>query len=126
MRYMGIPMGMWVLFAGSFRAQLTETLGFSSTEAGAAAGEAKRRYRQIIAELPPFERADRFQVNLVSCAMLGAFLLSLPQCPDVELLTDYYARAMMIPAMKWFCRKSGKNKFTKKELAGLRREQECR
>ena len=28
MRYMGIPMGMWVLFAGSFREQLTNVFGY--------------------------------------------------------------------------------------------------
>jgi len=39
--------------------------------------------------------------------------------PDVEQLTEYYAKAMMTPAMKWFCRQSGKQKFTPKDLRGM-------
>ena len=38
----------------------------------------------------------------------------MPERPDVERLTAYYAGSMMTPAMKWFCRKSGKSKFTQK------------
>ena len=29
MKYMGMPMGMWALFAGSFQKQLTAVLGLS-------------------------------------------------------------------------------------------------
>ena len=39
--------------------------------------------------------------------------------PDVEQLTEYYAKAMMTPVMKWFCRQSGKQKFTPKDLRGM-------
>ena len=53
-------------------------------------------------------------------AMLGAFLLSMPERPQVEPLTEYYAKAMMTGAMKWFCRKSGKKKYTKKDIAGMK------
>lgn len=28
MKYMGMPMGMWVLFAGSFKKQLTAVFGY--------------------------------------------------------------------------------------------------
>ena len=37
------------------------------------------QYRQIIRRLPEFEKADRFKMNIVNCAMLGAFILSMPQ-----------------------------------------------
>ena len=53
-------------------------------------------------------------MNIVNCAMIGAFILSMPEHPDVERLTEYYAKSMMTKPMKWFCRKSGKNKFTPK------------
>ncbi len=49
-------------------------------------------------------------MNIVNCAMLGAYILNMPKRPDVETLTAYYADAMMTPPMKWFCRKSGKKK----------------
>ena len=63
---------------------------------------------------------DRFKMNIVNSAMLGAFILSMPERPDVERLTVYYADAMMTKPMKWFCRKSGKNKFTEKDIAGMK------
>ena len=29
-------------------------------------------------------------MNIVNCALLGAFVLSMPEWPDVERLTDFY------------------------------------
>ena len=120
MRYAGMPMGMWALFAGSFRKQLTAVFGYAPEMAKTITKAAKPRYKEIIAGIPEFEKADRFKMNIVNCAMLGAFILSMPRRPEVELLTDYYARAMMTGPMKWFCRKSGKNKFTEKDIAGMK------
>ena len=115
----GLTTGMWLLFAGSFRKNLELVLGMDHKAARAATRKAKAAYREILAEVPPFEKEDRFQINLISCAMLGAFVLSMPRRPDVDQLTDYYAKAMMTPAMKWFCRQSGKRKFTPKDLRGM-------
>ena len=82
MKYAGMPMGMWVLFAGSFQKQLTAVLGYDAATARAITKKAKPQYRQIIAGLPEFEKADRFKMNLVNCAMLGAFVLCMPKRPD--------------------------------------------
>ena len=120
MKYVGMPMGMWTLFAGSFRKQLTEVFGYDAAAAKEITRKAKPRYRQIIKGLPAFEKGDRFQMNLVNCAMVGAFILSMPERPDVARLTDYYAKAMMTGPMRWFCRRSGKKKFTPKDLVGMR------
>ena len=120
MKYAGMPMGMWVLFAGSFQKQLTAVLGYDAATARAITKKAKPQYRQIIAGLPEFEKADRFKMNLVNCAMVGAFILSMPQRPEVDRLTDYYARSMMTKPMQWFCRKSGKSKFTPKGIAAMK------
>lgn len=120
MKYFGMPMGMWILFAGSFRRQLTEAFGYDAKTAKAITAKAKPMYKQTIAELPEFEKADRFKMNIVNTAMLGAFILSMPERPDVVRLTDYYAKAMMTKPMKWFCRKSGKSKFTQKDIDGMR------
>ena len=38
----------------------------------------KAVYKAIIADLPKFEKADRFKMNIVNCAMIGAFILSMP------------------------------------------------
>ncbi len=121
MKYAGMPMGMWTLFSGSFRKQLTETLGFDKDTAKSVTSAAKTEYRKIIDRVPEFEKADRFRTNLVNCALLCAFLLHMPKRPDVEQLTKYYANSMMTPATRWFCRKSGKNKFTPKDIEGMQR-----
>ena len=120
MKYFGMPMGMWTLFARSFRTQLTAVFGYNATEARAITRKAKPKYRAIIHDLPEFEKADHFKMNIVNCAMLAAFILSMPQRPDVARLTDYYARAMMTRPMRWFCRKSGKAKFSTKDIAGMK------
>ena len=120
MRYMGMPFGMWALFGGSFRRELTAVFGLDAAAARAVAAAAKPRYREIIAGLPEFERGDRFRMNIVNCALLAAFILTMPERPDVERLTDYYARAMMTGPMRWFCRKSGRAKFTPKDIAAMR------
>ena len=101
MKYAGMPMGMWVLFAGSFQKQLTAVLGYDAATARAITKKAKPQYRQIIRRL-------------------GAFILSMPQRPEVDRLTDYYARSMMTKPMQWFCRKSGKSKFTAKDIAAMK------
>ena len=95
MKYIGMPLGMWALFAGSFRRQLTVVFGYDAAAAKEIMKRAKPQYRKLIAKLPAFEKADRFQMNIVNCAMLGAFICSMPERPDVERLTVYYADAMM-------------------------------
>ncbi len=120
MKYAGMPMGMWALFGSSFRKQLTNCLGYTPEEAREIARKAKPRYRQIIARVPEFEKEDRFRMNLVNCAMLSAFVLSMPRRPKVEQLTKYYADSMMTKPMAWFCRKSGKKKFTPADIAGMK------
>ena len=115
-----MPFGMWALFAPSFRKQLTAVFGYDADTVKAIAKIAKPKYRKIISELPEFEKGDRFKMNIVNCAMLGAFILSMPERPDVERLTEYYAKSMMTKPMKWFCRKSGKSKFTEKDIVGMK------
>ena len=120
MKYLGMPMGMWALFAGSFQKQLTAVFGYDSDTAKGIAKSAKPKYKAIISDLPEFEKEDRFKMNIVNCAMIGAFILSMPERPDVERLTEYYANAMMTKPMKGFCHKSGKSKFTEKDIDGMK------
>ena len=120
MKYIGMPMGMWVLFRRSFRKKMVSVLGYDERRVARITREAKPRYRKIIAKLPEFEKADRFKMNIVNCAMLSAFLLSMETKPPVEQLTEYYGQAMMIRPMKWFCRMSGKKKFSDKDIRGMK------
>ena len=119
MKYAGMPWGMWALFCRSFRKNLTEVYGYAPQTAKAITAKAKPKYKEIIGRLPEFEKADRFKMNIVNCAMLSAFLLQLPQKPTVEQTTEYYRASMMTAPMRWFCRMSGKKKFTPADLAGM-------
>ena len=126
MNYIGMPMGMWTLFASSFRLHLETVYGMEHAAAKAVTRKAAARYRGLIRDLPAFEREDRFQMNIVNCAMLCAFVLSMPERPDVQTLTDYYAASMMTPPMRWFCRKSGKKKFTPADIEGMKKTEQLK
>ena len=78
MKYAGMPMGMWMLFGKSFQTQLTAVFGYDAATTRAVARKAKPKYREIITELPEFEKEDRFQMNIVNAAMLAAFILNVP------------------------------------------------
>jgi len=118
--YIGMPMGMWALFRGSFRDKLVSVLGYSEKEADQITASAKPKYREIIKKLPEFEKADRFKMNIVNCAMLSAFLLSMEKKPDLDRLTEYYAQAMMTRPMKQFCRMAGKDKFSQNDIKAMK------
>ncbi len=120
MRYAGMLMGMWMLFADSFRKHLTTVYGYDSDAARLITRKAKTKYKEIVGRLPEFEKKDRFKMNIVSCAMLGAFLLELPEKPTVENTEKYYRKSMMTVPMKWFCRMSGKKKFSEKDIQGMK------
>ena len=120
MKYAGMPAGMWLLFAGSFRRQLSSVFNYDKETAKTVSAKAKPKYREIIGRLPEFEKADRFKMNIVSCAMLSAFVLSMKKKPSVEKLTDYYAKSMMNGPMQWFCRMMGKRKFSKQDIQGMK------
>lgn len=120
MKYIGMPAGMWALFRKSFRDKLVSVLGYDKEEADKLSRAAKAEYKELIRRLPEFEKADRFKMNIVNCAMLSAFLLRMEKKPDVDRLTDYYARSMMIRPMKWFCRMGGKQKFSDRDIRGMK------
>lgn len=120
MKYSGMPMGMWLLFAGSFRKQLEEVLRYDDREALEITKKANVRYRELIEKLPEFEKKDRFKMNIVSCAMLSAFLLSMPERPSAAQATEYYKKSMMTKPMIWFCQMSGKKKFSEKDIQGMK------
>ena len=120
MKYLGKPAGMWALFSGSFEKHLTVEFDLTAEQAKDVAARAKKKYREIIAKLPEFDKRDRFEMNIVNCAMLAAFILCMPQRPNIKTLTDYCAAAMMTPTMKAFCRASGKKKFTPKDIEGMK------
>ena len=120
MKYMGMPLGMWLLYRKSFREHLVSVLGYSPWEAKQITEKAKPKYREIIEKLQDFEKGDRFQMNIVNCALLCAFVLSMERRPTVQQLTDFYAQAMMTAPTRWFCRMGAKRKFTDVDLQGMK------
>jgi hypothetical protein len=120
MHYFGMPWGMWALFHGSFQKNLTTVLGYDPKAAADITSRAKIEYKEIIAKIPKFEPQDRFKMNLVNCAMLSAFILNMEETPSLERLTEYYEASMMTPLMCWFCRQSGKQKFSPKDIQDMK------
>ena len=121
MKYIGMPLGMWLLYKRSFRAHLQSVLGCTRQAANAITKQAKPKYKAIIARVPDFEKQDRFKMNLVNCALLTAFVRSMETRPTVEALTQFYGKAMMNAPTRWFCRLSGKQKFSKKDVRAMER-----
>lgn len=106
MKYGMMPRLMWAMFRGSFAKQLPR---LTDTPAGPLMEKAHRRYQEILAPIPKFEKGDRFLVNIFSASMLSAVLLELPERPAVEAVEDYYHHAMTDNAvMKLFLKKGGR------------------
>ena len=110
MRYAGMPWGMWMLFKKSFRKQLTDVLGYNVETAKIITANAKKKYKEIIGNLPEFEKGDRFVTNIVNCALLVAFLKNMSRRPSVEELTVFYEKAMTNSFTRMFCRKAGRKR----------------
>ncbi len=121
MKYIGMPAGMWMIFRGHFRKALTDDLGYDHYGAKRVTNAAKLKYREIIEKLPEFEKEDRFKTNIVNCAVLTAFLLSMDRRPSAEEVTRYYEHAMTNTATKIFCRMGGKKKFTDSDIEGMKK-----
>ncbi len=121
MKYIGMPSLMWALFIKSLRKNLTTVFDLDKSQAKSVIKNAKNKYKEIIAKLPEFEKGDRFKMNIVNCSIGCAVVLCMPKRPSVEELTIYYRNSMMTRVMKWFCRMSGKRKFTKKDIEGMKK-----
>ncbi len=120
MRYPGLPASMWMLFRRSFQRNLTDMLGIDERTAADMTKRAKAKYREIIKGLPTFEKGDRFVVNIVNCAMFASFCLQMKE-QSLEQITDYYRESMTTGAMKWAMRRSGRRKFTKQDIASMKK-----
>ena len=120
MKYMGMPQGMWLLYKNSFQKNMVSVLGFNKVTAKKITKKALPKYREIIEKLPEFEKADRFKMNAVNCALFIAFLSNMNPKPSVEKLTEYYSKSMMTAPTKAFCRLGGMNKFSDKDIKSMK------
>lgn len=120
MKYSGMPFGMWLLFKKSFRKNLN-IFNIDEKEARIITKNAKLKYKEIIKKLPEFEKNDRFKMNIVSCAMFASFISNLKEKPTLEGVTKWYNESMMTKSMKWFCKKTGKKKYTNKDIDNMKK-----
>ena len=121
MKYVGMPLAMWLLYVTSFRKHLEKVLKYDPETAKRITGKAKKAYRKIISGLPEFEKEDQFQTNILSCAMFSAFILNLGKSHSVEAMTEYYSSSMMTAPTRWFCRMSDKGKFGEKDVIQMKK-----
>ena len=118
MKYVGMPLGMWVLFSKSFRNNLS-IFDIDKKERREINKLAKKQYKAIIRKLPNFEKGDRFKMNIISCAMFISYISNIKDTPPLEDVTIWYSNSMTTKALKLFCRISGKSKFKDKTIKNL-------
>ena len=92
MVYFGLPMMMWRLFVKSFQKNLVTVLEYNQQTSKKITKDAKSIYKEVISELPKFEKKDRFKTNIINCGMVASFVKAMPKLPSVEELTIYYEK----------------------------------
>ena len=101
---------MWTLFRPTFQKNLS-LLGVK--DGRTLMSHAKKRYEQILKDIPEYGENDVLLVNLLSAAMYAAIYLSLDKKPDIDTLADYYEQSMNTnPVMRLFLGRS--DQFTQK------------
>lgn len=120
MKYKGLVKYMWLVFAPSFKRQLSVVFSLDKKQAKQLMRISKEKYKEIISGIDEFEKTDRFKMNIISCAMLCSIVLNMSDRPSVEDLTKYYEKSMMIPLVKVICKKKGKFKFSKKDIEAMK------
>ena len=109
------------MFRGSFERALVKALRYDPEEAKIITQDAGKKYREIVEKLPAFEKEDRFKTNILSCAQFIAFLSSMPRRPDVSEASRYYEDSMSTAVTRKMCRMGGKNKFSDKDIASMKK-----
>lgn len=92
MKYGMIPKLMWTCYKGTFKKHLTATL--HETDPSAVMKATHKKYKEILADVTEFDKGDRFIINIVSCALLSAVLLSVKNKYTLEDIRLYYRNAM--------------------------------
>ena len=101
---------MWTLFRPTFQKNLS-LLGVK--DGCVLMSHARKRYKQILKDIPEYGENDVLLVNLLSAAMFAAIYLSLDKKPDIDILANYYEQSMNTnPVMKGFLGRS--DQFTRK------------
>lgn len=119
MKYIGMPHLMWAMFNKSFKKQLVETFNESIHSSKEITKLAKKKYKEIIKDLPVFDKKDMFLKIAINCCLLISFLLSVESLPSLDEVTIFYRRAMSTKTMKIFSKLKGKKIFKKNMIKKL-------
>lgn len=119
MKYGFIQKIMWTVFKGTFKKQLTET--FKEPEPKDVMKIAHKKYKENLGDIDEFDKGDRFLINILSCAMLSAVLLSVKNKYSVEDVRVYYRKAICDNMMTKAVAKSSKS-YTEKGRAKLKEQ----
>lgn len=83
---------MWAGYKGTFKKHLSETLREENPATVMKA--AHKKYKEILSDVPEFDKGDRFLINILSCALLSSILLSVKNKYTLEEIRVYYRKAM--------------------------------
>ena len=119
MKYGLIQKAMWAGYKGTFKKNLTQTLDEENPSEVMKA--AHKKYKEILADVTEFDKGDRFIINIVSCALLSAILLSVKKKYTVEQVREYYRRAMCDNALTKMASKKSLS-YTEKGRALLKKQ----
>ena len=121
MKYGFIPRGMWLIFHRSFEKQLPL---LTKDDLQIIMKKARSSYRDILCDIPNFDKEDRFLVNILSAAMLAAVYLNLREKPSLDAVTAYYHKAMTgSRVMRLFSKRQ--DQYSGKAQAELARQAEA-
>lgn len=126
MKYIGMPHLMWVMFNKSFRKQLVETFNESLSSSKEITKLAKIKYKEIIKDLPEFDKKDMFKKIAINCCLLISFLLSIDNIPSLDEVSLFYKRSMCTKTMQIFSKIKGKKIFKKKMIEQLQEVSKAR
>lgn len=116
MRYGFMQGAMWIVFHSSFKEAVKTVL--DENDVDGVMKRAKKKYREILADIDEFDKGSRFLTNILSCAMLSAVLLCVEKRYDVEIVRIYYKAAMDNKIMRRAV--VSKRNYTEKGRARLR------
>lgn len=110
MQYGFMQKAMWTAFGSSYRKALEKI--FPKEDGAVVMKQAHRKYKEILSDVDEFSKDSQFLVNILSCAMVSAVLLSLKQKYDLETVRLYYKTAMDNRIMRFFATHG--NSYTEK------------
>ena len=119
MKYAGMPFGMWALFGTSFERNLITVFELDGELPKWLHPRQSKNIRRLSASCRSLKRATASNEHCQLCHAVSLCSLhaGTPGCGKINGLLR---QAMMTPTMRWFCRMSGKKKFSRQDIDGMK------